>query len=255
MTAALLRWLYPPRCQGCARLASSALCAACCERLPELAQPRCRRCGVFLDPLLRGPLECADCRGRQRDPLRLARAAAPYAGLPRELIHRLKYDRRRRAAVALGELWALWLAADAEANEALQVADLEALLPVPLHPWRQWRRGFNQAELLATELATLLARPVLTPLRRVRATRPQVGLLPAQRRANVAGAFDLAEPVARGGYYLLVDDVYTTGATLRECARVLRRAGAGAVAAVTVAHRSPVDHPGEVGRTEDHGLK
>lgn len=204
--------------------------------------PRCQRCGDFLDPLVRGLVLCGECRARGRDPLALARAAVPYQGLARELIRRLKYHRHRRAAAALHEILELWLATDADSDAALACSSAEGLVPVPLHFVRRFWRGFNQAELIAARLAPQVGLPVVEALRRVRPTRPQVGLAPDDRRRNVAGAFEaVAETVVRGGYYLLVDDVYTTGATVRECARVLRRAGAGKVAAVTVARRTTCD--------------
>lgn len=233
----LLAWLYPPRCQHCGRLDPQPLCADCLAQLPDFTAPRCRRCGVFLDPLARTDT-CADCRARRRDPLALARSAAPYQGLVRHLIQRLKYARRREAAEALALVAGLWLADDSASVLALDFTAAAGLVPVPLHYLRRFRRGFNQAELLADKLAGELALPVLPMLRRVRATRPQVGLTVAARRRNVAGAFEtLPDAVTPNAYYILVDDVYTTGATLRECARMLRRAGAGQVAALTMAHR------------------
>lgn len=234
----ILSWLYPPRCQLCGCFHSAPLCERCLEGVPTAPVARCRRCGLFLDPLIRGAVLCAECRRTHRDPLHLARAAGPHQGHLRDLVAKLKYQRRRRAAAALGLVAARWLSDDAEADAALDFTAAEALVPVPLHYRRRWWRGFNQAELLAGELARLTGRPTVGLLRRVRATPPQVGLDRAQRRRNVAGAFEVvAGGVCRGAYYLLVDDVYTTGATLRECASVLRRAGAGQVAAVTLTRR------------------
>jgi ComF family protein len=116
--------------------------------------------------------------------------------------------------------------------ELLDEADLVA--PVPLHPKRLRARGFNQALLLARGLSdTPVAREALT---RVRHTAPQVGLNPKERRENVKGAFAVPEPAGvKGKNVLLLDDLYTTGATVRECARVLRRAGAHRVDVLTVA--------------------
>ncbi len=154
----------------------------------------------------------------------------------RQLILNAKYHGRRRAVDALAEVIRLWLDSATESDELLQVVNLEALVPVPLHWTRRLRRGFNQAELLAERLSEPFERPVVAALRRVRATRPQVGLDRLERRRNVADAFAAVHSrVVPGGYYLLIDDVYTTGATLRECARTLRAAGAGRVAALTAA--------------------
>lgn len=239
----LLGWLYPPRCQACRRLVGEVLCPACRAAVPAPPTVRCRRCGQFLDPLGRHEGWCAQCRHESRPRLGAARSATVYDGVARKLIHHLKYHRRRRAATALGEILTDWLESDHEARAAACLDQATALVPVPLHWTRRCWRGFNQAELLAAELGIGLGLPVLRALRRVRATRPQVGLNRGARQANVRGAFAPALAVTAGGTYVLIDDVYTSGATLRECAKVLRRAGAGKVTAVTVARpwegRSP----------------
>ena len=126
----------------------------------------------------------------------------------------------------LGELLAI------RVREALADGELsrpDRLVPVPLHPWRLWQRGFNQAELIAAALGRDIGVPVLAgALRRVRNTPPQSGLGAASRRTNLRGAFSAAVEVA-GRHVLLIDDVMTTGATARECAGVLRQAGAATV--------------------------
>jgi ComF family protein len=141
----------------------------------------------------------------------------------------LKYHGRAGVAGPLGTLLAeRWLAAPGCA--------VDGVLPVPLHPARLRERGFNQSALLAQGLAERLARPLHTDLLwRGRATAPQVGLSPEERLNNVTGAFRAA-PGVRGGRWLLVDDVCTTGATLEACAAALRDQGARAVWAITLAH-------------------
>jgi ComF family protein len=118
--------------------------------------------------------------------------------------------------------------------------NIGAVVPVPLHAWRRYRRGYNQSELLARELARLIDVPMMNALTRVRHTTPQVELRKKQRRDNVRGAFALHEEVARRGEkgsVLLIDDVCTTGATLGECARVLKSAGFAPVYALTLARQ------------------
>lgn len=117
---------------------------------------------------------------------------------------------------------------------------IRIVVPVPLHPWRRYRRGYNQSELLARELGRLLDVPMMNALTRVRHTTPQVELRKKQRRDNVRGAFALHEDVARcenKGSVLLIDDVCTTGATLGECARVLKSAGFAPIYALTLARQ------------------
>lgn len=142
----------------------------------------------------------------------------------------LKYRGRRRIAGRLAEL----LLERAEVRELLEGA---TLVPVPLHPRRRAERGYNQADLLARALATRSRAAVATGiLTRRRDTPPQAGLPAARRRRNVKDAFAVPRPERVAGRTLvLVDDVYTTGATLRACAEVLRRAGASEVRVLTLA--------------------
>jgi ComF family protein len=173
------------------------------------------------------------CPGCRLDPpaFARARAVALHTGPLAEAVRRFKYDGR----YALGPGLAALLARDAP-SELLGWAELAA--PVPLHPWRLLRRGFNQAQELARGLQRhhgLAVAPRL--LTRLRHTRPQVGLSPRQRVANVAWAFGVnprQTHLARGRRVLLLDDVLTTGATVSECARVLLAAGAAEVSVLTL---------------------
>ena len=160
-----------------------------------------------------------------------ARAALPFHGVVRDLIHRFKYDRK----VHLAHPLVLLTAEALTPFVASRGADL--LLPVPLHRRRLWERGFNQAVLLGRPLAKLWNVPlVVDNLRRVRWTEPQVTLSAAERELNVRGAFALADSVAvKGRRILLLDDVYTTGSTVIECSKVLRKGGAAEVYVITVA--------------------
>jgi ComF family protein len=192
--------------------------------------PTCAACDRVLDAPLNGPV-CAACWNGivpLSQPLtELSRVVGEYEGSLREIIHALKYDGRQSLAVPLARLMH-------EAGADL-LHDADFVVPVPLHPWRYLRRGFNQAE----ELAKLLDVPVLSALWRVRATLPQTELDVAQRRRNVRGAFRLS-PLVRpsrlaGARVVLIDDVRTTGATLDACAKVLLTAGAAEVRVLTVA--------------------
>jgi ComF family protein len=150
-----------------------------------------------------------------------------FEGVLRELIHLLKYSRIQPLAPKLGALLS-------RAVPRGQQFDL--VTPMPLHWWRKWRRGFNQAELLAREVARRTGVSFADVVRRKKLTRSQAGLASAARRRNVAGAFRVSVPDAvRGRRVLLVDDVLTTGATANACAAALKDAGARFVAILTLA--------------------
>jgi ComF family protein len=170
-----------------------------------------------------------------------ARAAVRYDETARTMVQAFKYGDRLDLAPAMGR----WMAT---AGREL-LGDANALVPVPLHWRRLWSRRFNQAATLAQTVAGISGVPVVHDLlKRMRATRQQVGLTQAERARNVQGAFRVpreARPQVRGKRLLLVDDVLTSGATLDTCARILLRAGAANVdvlvfARVVQAHRAPI---------------
>ena len=234
----LVRMFLAPDCAACHLLLDEPLagpvCAACWRAVQVITPPCCVRCGDALASWRAcGPL-CARCR-RQPPAFAIARSAGRYEGSLRDIIHAFKYERRRALADRLG---ALLREAGAD---ALDGAD--AVIPVPLHPWRSVERGFNQADDLARQLGP----PVWRVLRRSRHGPPQAGLPASRRHANVKAAFALGGAAAwprivpgaarqlRRATVVLVDDVMTTGATLDACARVLVRAGVRNVRALTVA--------------------
>lgn len=230
---ALLDLLFPPRCvvAGCGR-AGAWLCRPCLARVPALPAPRCPRCA---EPGRR-PGPCAACR-HEPPPFALVGAAGLYAPPLRDAIRALKYRPAAPLAEVLGRL-AAQAYREALAGQSQACPRDLCVVPVPAHRRRVGRRGFDHAAALARVVAGAIDRP-LSPdiLIRHRATHPQAGLNPAERRANLADAFS----VNRTGLeapLLLVDDVVTTGATARACARVLRAAGAREVHVCAVA-RAP----------------
>jgi ComF family protein len=163
-------------------------------------------------------------------------AGGHYEGALRDIIHAYKYEGRRSLARPLGGLMR-------HAGTAL-LEGADCIIPVPLHPWRRLRRGFNQA----VDLAKALDRPIVHALWRARSTPPQVALPARTRRINVRDAFILspflgrvAGPPLRDRIVILVDDVRTTGATLNACAKVLKSVGVREVRALTVAIADPPD--------------
>lgn len=150
-----------------------------------------------------------------------------YEGTLKRLVQLFKYHRIHTLAGPLGASMVRALPRD---------IPIDAIVPAPLHWWRRWRRGFNQAALLAGEVARRTGLPLIEPVRRRKATAPQASLTNAQRRLNVRAAFDVRNPAAvRGKSLLLIDDVLTTGATAGSCSAALKRAGAARVTVLTVA--------------------
>jgi len=248
LLAAFADLLFPPRCQVCGRFCPTPLCEACAAGFERIARPWCERCGEPFDPGAHARDWCRDCARRRRPALCRARSFGLHAGQLRQAVNRFKFAGRIRLARPLASLLAGLLSSEPPGG-LIDPAELEAIIPVPLHPLRRRQRGYDQAELLGVALGELTGMPVRRGwLRRVRNTPPQA--LPdrprtrQEREANVRGAFAAREPwPAPGVHVLLVDDVCTTGATLRECARVLRRAGAGPVYGVTISRGLPPWHP------------
>ena len=235
-----LLFIYPPTCAGCAQILESEepapFCPDCFKALDLILEPYCPLCGIPY--LAEAPSRhlCGDCLGGVHHFDR-ARATGLYQGLFREVIHRYKY----RGQLFLVRPLAKMLAAPAKELSRLHKIDI--IVPVPLHPKRLRQRGFNQASLLARRLGSALKISVdYASLRRSRWTEPQTGLTRRQRAANVRGAFGLKTPEnVRGKGILLLDDVLTTGETVNQCVRLLKRdGGAIEVVVLTVARTVPM---------------
>jgi ComF family protein len=238
---ALLRgWLdllLPPGCAGCAEPGDLALCRGCAARLPRIARGRCALCQQA-GPAPGAP-NCAACAARG-SPLDACVAGSWFEGDAADWIRRYKYPPRGLPARA-GQDRARLRALIRESLGWRVLAPPLCVVPVPLHRRRLAQRGFNPATLLARELARACGVPLaVSALRRVRETETQTGLGRAARRANVRGAFRARDGVPARIW--LVDDVVTTGATLEECARALRRAGAREVAALCAARTPARDY-------------
>ncbi len=236
----LLGLVFPSRCLICERpIDSSRRSPLCVEHAREiiLAEPPvCSKCGRKMFGESVESLVCEECRSKAVF-YDAGYSAYIYAAPLRELIHLFKYGRRRYLQSFLGGLMLDYL------REHADTSQYDAIVPVPLHWWRYWRRGFNQAADLAKPLSKQLRIPILKRnLRRIRYTRPQVGLSPDERKSNIRNAFKVNRPAKIAGKnLLLIDDVITSGATLNECARVLKGAGASGITILTLAH--PSDFP------------
>jgi ComF family protein len=225
--AAAVDFALPPRCPACGTIVPEArnFCLDCWSKLHFLAEPCCARCGL---PFEFGAAEAAEC-GRclaEPPPFDRLRAAVAYGEVARAVALKLKYGGRPGVAETLARFMRRQLDPGAEA----------LLVPVPLHRWRIWKRGYNQAALIASALSRGTGWPLAVDLlRRTRATPTLRGLGRRERAEAVRGAFAVSEAgraEVRGRDILLVDDVFTSGATAGACARALRKAGAATVGVV-----------------------
>jgi ComF family protein len=224
--APALRFKPPGILPAVGEAAPVAVCPECESQIDWVASPLCTCCGLVFESRDGSDRPCGACT-TDPPPFARARAAALYEGPVAAAIKRFKFSRQ----MAYLPVMQNWLKLPS-CRELAAAADLVA--PVPLHSRRLKARGFNQALLLAGAFPDLpLVREALV---RVRHTVPQVGLNPRERQDNVKGAFAVPDPaLVQGRNVLLVDDLYTTGATAKECARVLLRAGAARVEVLTVA--------------------
>ena len=237
--------LLPASCVLCGsllpHLSSAPVCSACLTEFPVHAGPRCARCGDRSDLLPKSDPETYLCRLCRLAPPPFFRAVAygPYEGRLRDAIHALKYSRVRTADRILGRMLAQ--AIDGLANDAPREM---LVVPIPLYRSKRAARGFNQARALADRAIQELRRAhpewrlTLAPrtLIRARATASQAGLTTRQRRQNLRGAFRISDASAVAGkHVLVVDDIFTSGATARAAAKALADAGAEGIWVATLA--------------------
>ncbi|MBN3032678.1 MAG: ComF family protein [Candidatus Saganbacteria bacterium] len=198
----LLDLIFPPRCEACGKSGPEALC------------PECFAGVRFMKPQY--GIHCA----------------AAYDGAVRTALHRFKFQKRKRLAEPLGILLVNYLGQ----APALKMKEFDSIVPVPLHRKRLRQRGFNQIDLLASVIGRYYELPVVPSLERVKNTRPQFDLPKHERFENIKGAFRVCR--SKEVYdkrLLLLDDIYTTGATAAECVRALTIAGARRVEVLTLA--------------------
>lgn len=230
-----LRWLeagldllFPPECAGCGT-AQVTWCAECDQRLLKLAGRLCETCGTPE----KAQRPCPICSIISL-PLQV-RSYVWYEGPVVEALLLMKYQPNRKLASRMGA-WLHEISVPAHSRRA-------HVIPVPLGEVRKRERGYNQAELIASEFAEISGRPYSSQaLRRVRETRSQVGLNLAERQENVFDAFEADPQQVSDEVIMLVDDLFTTGATLSACAKALHRAGADSVVGLSVARARPRRH-------------
>jgi ComF family protein len=231
-----LELVYPPRCSLCQAFLTDGkggvihFCDACLNSLVKISSPRCPVCGIPFVSKVEEDHLCGECL-KKRPYFDALAAPYLYEGGIMHAIHQVKYQGKTHIAESLGGLLAPF------ARERFGETKGFLMMPVPLHPRRLRERGFNQSLVLAGSVGPVLGtRLDFMSLRRVKYTQPQTGLKRDERQRNVKGAFGIGgSPDMKGKTVILVDDVATTGNTLNECARVLKKAGCDRIYCLTLA--------------------
>lgn len=228
----ILNCFLPPRCLRCGKILkeNTGLCAQCIDEINFITAPYCRKCGHPFEFLQDGPegLLCGHCLKGRHSPFRYSRSAFAYDDASKNLILNFKFHDKTENAKLLAQM--MWVA-----GRDIFAAGVDVIMPVPLHYTRLLKRRFNQSALLGKELSKLsgIGCDSLSLIRHKK-TRPQVELSGMERQRNVRDVFSVKHPdEVKGKRVLLIDDVLTTGATLKECARALHRAGAKSVDTLT----------------------
>jgi competence protein ComFC len=228
----IISLLYPPACAICLAEVDfqSYLCDQCEARLVRIKPPFCSKCSEPFQGAITNPFHCANCSHRT---LHFENAVSAFRsrGIARRIILDFKYG----GQIQLRHLIASWLFVALE-DDRLRGQEFDLIVPVPLHPARERQRGFNQAALLAESLSARMSIQTRPILERTRYTTTQTAFDRTERMENLRGAFRLRKSAdVRQLRVLLIDDVLTTGSTLSECARVLKKGGARSVHAATAA--------------------
>ena len=230
----ILNFLLPPRCINCGTIINdeNGLCAECFNKLTFISAPYCKCCGLPFEEIVGANKNtlCPNCLKKNKKNFRYARSAIKYEAISKNMILAFKFaDKTENSKV-----FAKWLKL---AGADIFKEGTDVLIPVPLHYKRLVTRRYNQSALLAKELSLLTSVPTdYKSLIKHKSTKPQVSFTSAGRRKNIKGAFSVKFPdKIKDKRIVLIDDVYTTGSTLNECAKVLLQAGAKSVDFLTIA--------------------
>ena len=226
--------LFPPECPACGTVLITSeghsFCSGCRSSMNFITSPLCTTCGLPFTEAGGANHLCEDCI-LSSPPFFMARALGKYEETLLDAIHLFKYHGKISVGEALGRMMAR------ASYDSLVVGDYSLIMPVPLHPKRLRERGFNQSLVLARQISKMFSIPLdfITLKRKIR-TEAQVNLSRERRAANVRGAFEVTNGNGiEGKKILLIDDVYTTGSTAKECSKILTQNGAEEVAVLTLA--------------------
>ncbi|MEW6097008.1 MAG: ComF family protein [bacterium] len=233
----LINFIFPAKCRTCneslSTLEEKYICKECFSKIDFIRPPYCDKCGkVLVESFseIEKPL-CKECQTIKRYFYK-ARVVGVYEGILRESIHIFKFEKKIGLHKPLGELLVNYL----KEQQGDLIRQIDFIIPVPLHRKRLKSRGFNQAQLLCCYIERHFNVPLNLDLKRIRFTPPQMNLKREERLQNIKGAFEIKNHNSiMGKSILLVDDIFTTGATVDECSKVLINAGAKQVFVLTLA--------------------
>lgn len=225
----LIGLLYPKRtkCCVCGREAKESVCSSCLSQLEYIEGRVCLKCGKGIEDEYDANV-CPDCEGDNKN-FDMAFSCFQYKDMGKTIIHKLKYENCKEVSYTLGRLMYQKIV-----DEGM---NLDAVVPVPIHESKEAIRGFNQAQLIAEEIAAGLGIPLWNCISRTKATTDQFKLDKVNRNLNVHNAFcmDMLYNDVKKENILLVDDVYTTGSTVNECCRILKQQGVRRIFVITAA--------------------
>lgn len=218
--------LYPQTCYFCGKISSTPICFECREKIEYIREPRCKKCGK---PLRYEEQElCGDCK-EQSFHYEQGKSVWLHKGPVRWSVYQFKYKNRRiYGRFYAQEMYRIY-------GEKLKEWEIDTIIPIPLHPRRKRKRGYNQAEIVAKHLGKLCKLPVETKsVIRVRHTKPQKELNHKERKKNLKEAFRVTKHWKGGKNVLLVDDIYTTGNTIDSVAALLEKKAAKKVCFLSI---------------------
>jgi ComF family protein len=223
----ILDLLFPPRCIACSKPGQEIICGECLRQINYLKPPICSVCGKPKDRYFQGAL-CEDC-SKNKPAFTLARSVALYEGVLKEAIHKFKFNCKKGLSDPLGRLIAEHLK-----GSDIPIRDIDIVIPIPLSRQRERERGYNQSMLLAEVVSReFQVKLDVTSLKKIKDIKPQFELARAERLVNIKGAFVSCE--ISNLNVLVIDDIYTTGATVSEAVSALKVAGAKNVYVLTLA--------------------